>query len=645
MPKKDKKIQANILEDHQFVKKELFEDALDAKSKKSPEEKRKESKQEKAKAKKSFKDDKLGIDEKLVEIYENDDGTMPDMTIFEKQKKGSLIRSLVVLFSACVFLVAVAWLGIFYFPAKGGFSEEDVVLSISGEEKARLGEELRYRIRYRNLEDVNLTNVLLQVRYPEGFVLTDTSRTPVNEKKDEWIIGSLAEKDSGYIDIYGKMYGTTGASQSFRIFLNYRAENFSSEFQKVASLNVAMIEPPIKLVVEGKEEAISGSEVELNIFLEKEKDIKLANIALELAPNINFSIRESTPAPDQFIANRWNLSGEDGEKITIKGVFDPALSEGAGQLKFNLVGWKDTDRSVDGYVYSSQDYSVKLLKTDMLANLVINGASSNINVQPGEVLNGTVVLKNAGAAPLKNAVARVIFDAPSYDKTSILNWGEIENPQDADIAGEQLSVGKRRGILAWSRNQILDLRQIDPEEEIIADFSLPIKNATDTDLVNFTDFKITATLEVRYDVDREEKIVSSAPLVFILNSDADLEIKDSVEYIAEKEKHNIVWLVNNTFHELENIRLEADIYGDIDWHEAELAVPAGELNFDRESKKLVWTIEKMPLTLDIMALQFAFTLNSRNPTQTNLTSKITFSATDTITGEQILIAGKEILLN
>ena len=101
----------------------------------------------------------------------------------------------------------------------------------------------------------------------------------------------------------------------------------------------------------------------------------------------------------------------------------------------------------------------------------------------------------------------------------------------------------------------------------------------------------------------------------------------------------------NHFHELENIKLEADIYGDIEWHEDDLVVGAGEIVYNEENKKLIWNIDTMPTALDIIALQFGVTLRSQNPTQTNFTSKVIFEATDTITGEQILMTGKEILLN
>ncbi len=632
------------INDHKFVKKEIFADEEKVEKPEKKKLKKKEKKDKKSKKKKEDKHEKE-INEKLMEIYENADGSMPDMTHFQKKKRSSFIRSLFVLLFSCIFLAGVAWFGFFILQPKSTFSEDGVILSISGEEQVKIGEVQRYRIRYRNAQNVDLTNVILQIRYPEGFVLTDSSLAPTNEAKDEWMLGSLQGQESGYIDIYGKIYGAIGEKQSFRTFLDYKADNFSSDFQKAYSLTVETAESPYKLSVEAPEQIVSGSEVELTIYVDGVDEEDRANLAVQLDSDASFSVRGSTPKEDQFVENRWNLSDAEDDKIVITGVFDSSMLDADGNLKINLVGWKDSDRSVDGYVYDTQEYTVKILQSDLVSNLVINGSSSNLDVQPGETLNGTVVLRNAGETPLKNVVARVVFDAPSYEKNSILNWSEIDNPQDADITGEQLSVGKRRGIMEWDRSQILDLRQIDPDEEIVADFSLPIKNSEDTDLINYTNSEIDATLEVRYELNGENKIISSIPIVMTLNSDTDLEVRDDIEYNGEQEKHTMTWVVTNSFHELKDIKLEASIYGDIDWNEDDLVVGAGEANYDKENQKLTWTIDTMPTELDVMALQYSVTLKSRNPTQTNLTSKVIFEGTDTITNEQILMTGKEILLN
>ena len=638
--KKDDQDLSTEINDHKFIKKEIFSDE------KINDKKKLNKKIEKKNNKKNLvSEHEKDIDKKLMEIYENADGSMPDMTHFQKKKRTSFIRSLFVLLFACLFLAGVAWFGFFVLQPKSNFSENGVIVSVSGEDKVEIGEVQRYRVRYRNAQNVNLTNVLLQIRYPEGFVLTDTSRTPSNDAKDEWILGDMEGQDSGYIDIYGKLYGTVGEQQSFRVFLNYMAENFSSEFQKAHSLIIYTAETPFNLVVEAPDKIVSGSEVELVIFVDNVTAEDLENLAVEIEGNASFSIRNSQPKPDQFVENRWNLVDATENKIVVSGIFDSNLLDKDGNFVVKLIGWKDDNRAVDGYVYDSQEYVVKILETDLVTNLVINGSSSNLTVQPGETLNGTVVIRNAGEIPLKNLVARVIFDAPSFEKKSILNWSEINNPQDADIFGEQLSVEKRRGILTWDKNQILDLRQIDPAEEIIADFSLPIKSAEVDELTDYVGSQIEATLELKYELDGENKTISSAPIVMVINSDVDLEVRDEVVYEGEAEKHSITWILTNSFHELNNIKLEADIYGDIEWHDDELVVGAGEVTYDEQKKKLIWNIESMPTALDILALQFGFTLKSQNPTQTNLTSKVIFEAIDAITGEQILMTGKEILLN
>lgn len=631
--------------DYKFVKKEIFDDEKNEILPKISEITEKKQKKTKEEKKKNTGDHEKEITEKLIQIYENADGSMPDMTHFQKKKRNSIIRSLFVLLFACLFLAGVAWLGFFVLQPKSNFSEDGVILSISGEEKVEIGEELRYRIRYRNAQNVDLTNVLLQVRYPEGFVLTDTSRTPTNDTKDEWLLGGISGQDSGYIDIYGKMYGTVGERQSFRIFLNYMATNFNSEFQKANNVTIEIMETPFNLVVETPDQIVSGSEVELKIFVDNAKPEDLVNMAVEVESNAVFTVRDSTPKSDQFVKNRWNLADVEDNQITIKGIFDSSLLDTDGNFIIKLVGWKNDDRSIDGYLYDSEEYGIKILETELVSNLVINGSSSNLTVQPGETLNGTIVLRNAGETPLKKVVARVILDAPSFEKKSIFDWGSIENPANADVVGEQLSVGKRRGILTWSRNQISDLTQIDPIEEIIFDFSLPIKSAVDTELTDYIGSQIEATLEVRYELNGESKIISVAPIVMMLNSDTDLEVRDEVEFLGESEKHTINWIITNSFHELENIKLEMDIYGDIIWHDEDLVVGAGEAVYDKENKKLIWNIDSMPTALDVLVLQFGVTLKSKNPSQTNLTSKVIFEAIDTITGGEILMTGKEILLN
>ena len=152
------------------------------------------------------------------------------MTTFQGKTKWRFLKAVATLALACALLAAVVWLGFFVLEPKGNFSEEDVILSISGQDVVQVGETVRYRIRYRNAQKVSLKDVSLRVRYPNGFIFETSSEAPSSESNDVWNLGELKGGESGYIDIDGRLFGSAEQEQSLRAFLSYEPDNFSSEF-------------------------------------------------------------------------------------------------------------------------------------------------------------------------------------------------------------------------------------------------------------------------------------------------------------------------------------------------------------------------------------------------------------------------------
>jgi hypothetical protein len=103
-------------------------------------------------------------------------------------------------------------------------------------------------------------------------------------------------------------------------------------------------------------------------------------------------------------------------------------------------------------------------------------------------------------------------------------------------------------------------------------------------------------------------------------------------------------VIGNTVHELKNIRVEAELYGDVTVSTTTMKVPAGEVLYDAASKKLVWTVPNMPTTVDVLALQIPVVLTAKNPTQTHLSSKASFRATDAVSGQDIFLSGDALPL-
>ena len=585
--------------------------------------------------------------QELKEIYQNDDGTMPNMSNFSKKKSRGALRAFFTLIFACAFLGAVAWAGFFVFQPKSGFAEKDVTLSISGEEQIIAGQEVHYRIRYRNSQNVPLTKANLQLKYPEGFVFTGASKEPNNDKKDEWILEKLDAQASGYIDFQGKLFGDINKKQSFRVFLNYTPANFNSEFQKVASLNTEITGAPATITVTAPTEAVPGASAEFTIDISRPSDQLPKNLAFVLEPAGGLTLTKSEPANDKENVYQWGFV-ELPEKVQIKlkGAFSPEDGVESADVKFKLLGWKDEKKQGEPYVFWTETKTVKLLKADLSAGLAINGAMSALNIQPGEVLNAGLVIKNNGQTALKNLSVKLVFETPSFDKKSMLDWGKLNDKFDGQIDGAQVDDTTRQGSITWTKRQINGLANLATGKELQIDVSVPLKSGQTIDLTKFTTSVMTAAVEVKYESDGAQKLLSSNQINFIINSDLVFEARDKVVGDSQdREMHNMDWIVSNSFHELKDVELSADIYGDVIWNDSALNVPAGEAKFDAAKKQLVWKIPSMPVSVDVLDLKFSVTMNQKNPSQTNLTSKVKIKARDISTEQDIIIAGDEVLLS
>jgi hypothetical protein len=580
-----------------------------------------------------YKDTKVDNNEKqinkeLTSIYKNGDGTFPDMTHFEKKKRRRFITSLFLFILSIGFFLAVLWGAFFFFESGKDFSEGNIILSISGESESVLGGEVRYRVRYRNEQNTLLEHVEIKIHYPEGFVYKESSRDTKGELEDTWELGVLQPYESGYLDIYGNIFGDKDKEQSFRVFLNYNPENFSSQFQQAANTNIVISESPVLFTVDMEDESIFGDDVVIHIVVEKEGDFS-PQLSLSLNENEFFSIKESSIESVPFNEVLWELPEFESKlEIDIVGVFTG--DNDVAQLAFQLQGVEDSGNE---YIYGDIEREVALVKTDFIANYVINGARKELEVKPGETLNTTVSLKNDGDVAIDDIKVIMRFEAPSYNKKSILNWGYLTDEYNGKIVGEQINETQRRGIITWDDRQIKELSSIEPGEKFLFDVSLPIKSSDDITLTDFTSFLGNAFIEVQFERDGVTEIVSTKPIDLIFNSDVVLDMSSEVE----DDTYSVNILVQNNFHELKDLSVKFDVFGDIELSEDDFIVPAGKVAYDKEKQHVVWSVDSLPLEIDILALQFNFDFKSKNPTQTDITSNIVLEAVDTITGKTVML--------
>ncbi|MBU0661587.1 hypothetical protein KKG22_05450 [Patescibacteria group bacterium] len=588
------------------------------------------------------------MSEDLMDIYKNKDGSLPDMSQFQVRKHGRLIRAFMVLVTSLFFLAVVAWVGFFVFQPPASFSEDAIVLSISGDEEVQAGSKVRYRIRYRNDQERLLSQAVLQVRYPEGFIFSESSFDPSNEQHDEWILGTINQYDSGYIDIYGVMNGDVGKEQSFRVFLNYYPDNFYSEFQKVATVSVRISEAPYTMEVNYPEDVVAGMEVPIEIILKKREYIEqnTGKVQIVLQPDGVFLKTKSVPESNEFYPYRWTIpEGVDEYTLTVYGSFIQSGDGAEAVLPIMLQGLLSSDS--DPFLYAEKNVTISLV-TDLAISLrtAINGTMHDFSVHPGENLLASMVIRNNGEYPLEHVRVRGMYQAPSYNNRSLLDWANYEDDADGLLVGEQVNDEYRMGVMTWDERHIESLEEIAPGEEVTIDVMVPILDSQDTTLTNFSATNITYSSDIQYTENGEQKVLSASPIIMIMNSDTALDVRSEVrDDEAEFDTHEVTWVLTNTFHELKDIKLSAELFGNTTLLEGSISVPAGDAVYDMDSKKITWKVESMPNGLDVLALSFAVERHEKNPSQTFLMSKVIGSAIDVVTGEEITLVADEVLLH
>ncbi len=585
------------------------------------------------------------MDRQLNNIYKDDSGRMPDMQRIRKVQGGSFIGGLFKFIFSIAILAALAWAGFFLLPMADKFTESQLDFSITGPENFTIGATTTYQVVFKNNQKVALNKVNIIANYPSGFIFSESSIKPNNIGKNEWSIGTIKPNEEKTLQITGNSFGSLGDAQSWRVLLNYTPENFKSEMQKVLTLNVKPSQAPINISLSGIDKIALDTPTNFTITVESKDNLVGKN--LEIIPVFPTSFIITTSSiPLQ--KNIWKLQAPTSTDniskyiINFSGKFS-MTEENTIPLKVQV---KLAGSNQDSYLLSESILNTEIVKNSITINTAINGSLTDMNSKPGDTLNFTVLVKNAGKEDVDKAQIKLIIDSPSYKKQSVLSWSDIADKNDGDITGSQTSDQVRRANLIWNDKKITALNKIKAGGEVLLDFQIPVKSSDKAPWNSIENNQIKITTELNFDDSTKTSQTISGNIINItLNSDLSLSIKNDISSNnQEKEQHDITWILNNTYHPLKNIIVSADLYGDLNW-QGPSSTSAGTVNYDVKTKHLVWTIADMTENTDVLDLPFTVIINKKNPTQNTLISKIHITADDTVSGKNIELTGNETPLN
>lgn len=201
------------------------------------------------------------------------------------------------------------------------------------------GEYVSYTIGYKNESTVRLTDMVLSLELPEGYIIDgSTPEEKFNGESNEFILGSVAPGESGSVAVSGWFYGTPNIEDHIHAKITYRQDGKTSVEEKTSPHIIFLRGSLLTSSVELQDQVVEGSRVPVKIKLTNTGDESLQNISFSFDPLKAIGVVEDTSVTiGSATEHVWSVPeltpGQSGEFTGIVHISD-ALSESIYPLEF-----------------------------------------------------------------------------------------------------------------------------------------------------------------------------------------------------------------------------------------------------------------------------------------------------------------------
>ena len=156
-------------------------------------------------------------------------------------------------------------------------------LSVSlGNSRIKSGEPVRLTVNFTNNSKVNLTNVSLGLKLPEGFII-DRTKTPVELFSNQSIfdgVKGIAPGASGQVELFGWFWSEPKQETRFIANLSYQPENKTSREQKFSSFTANLPESVLQSNLQIPTSVFANAPVKFTYTIKNSSDQKIDAIAI-----------------------------------------------------------------------------------------------------------------------------------------------------------------------------------------------------------------------------------------------------------------------------------------------------------------------------------------------------------------------------
>lgn len=562
------------------------------------------------------KNSRLSRDEmenNLMEIY-SDDGNLPDFkTIKIKKKRGFFLSFIYFLLAIGIISLAIYW--VFNYVKNNKDASSVLEVSIVAPEKVVLGEDFFYEIEYKNASNYNLSNVRIEINYPENFILSEIySIDPFSENKF-WHLENLAARIGGKIKIRGKIINQEGVNNLLSVKTSYNINGISSDFSKENFNSVTVSSLPFQFSEDYFSTVLVGEEYPLKININNFPVDKMKEFIINFSGSELITLTDNNKPEDLATSSGVTIEKIDNNNYKIK-------LEEKGDLNLNFkykVGskvneqepliWKlkYLDENNKEFVFLEKQLLLEVIKSDLHLNMSINEQSSDFPVNFAERLNYVIKYSNKGDKNMKDLVIMAVLES------NFLDWNSINDLNKGKVS---------RQTISWTFREVPELKELEPGQSGEIKFSIAVSDFKRFDvgqkleIKNYAQFSVGNIEEFGEDGDR---LTDNRSNIIVNSLNSNLTIDEAVLYfnednipvgsgplppvVGEKTTFRYYWTIKNSLHELNDVKVELPLPAYVIW-DNNFNVSAGNLRFDDNENKVIWTINRWPVGIDKITAEF-----------------------------------------
>lgn len=364
------------------------------------------------------------------------------------------------IFSVVFFVLTLIYASYVFFAGGNVVSNDNIDISILGNNFASGGEELSLVVEITNKNSSSLDLVNLVMEYPKSSENANASSS-LETERSRFVLGTIPAGATRHENIKLVLFGEQGSIRPIKFSLEYRVEGSNSIFVKTKSHEVTINSTPLNISVDAPDVINPNQDITLKIKTTLNSPNAVPKILLKLSYPIGFQFKSSVPAPS-LGNNVWNLGdlapgAENNISITGK-MFD--VVDGEEKIFHISSGSQSTkDKSLIDVVFNSLPYVVTIRKPFIEARLFVNG------VYQREFASSAKTPINAEIRWVNNLDTK-INDLQIRAKIS----GNAVNPKT--IRAQQGFYDSSTDTITWDKNSQSGFNEVNPGDSGSVKFSV-----------------------------------------------------------------------------------------------------------------------------------------------------------------------------